>query len=245
MIRERTRCTEWERRVLSLSILALTCFLLSAGQPASAQVLLVSPALDQNDRIAAILENASPAIQLSQVRLVGRPNQPDAWRRSSGERGPVQLDEIRLIILENAPASGLTEIPVFGAENLLEALPAFLHAGGHLLVVGGWPSFDTYPGTSLKGARNKAYPPNPKSFRRSPHQSRWSSLRDPRSSRARRDNHRLRRYSRTLSPRRWRARIRLLSLGSLGSIPPPAGLQSTHANLRSRPTKRCLHPVGP
>jgi hypothetical protein len=149
MIRERTRCTEWERRVLSLSILALTCFLLSAGQPASAQVLLVSPALDQNDRIAAILENASPAIQLSQVRLVGRPNQPDAWRRSSGERGPVQLDEIRLIILENAPASGLTEIPVFGAENLLEALPAFLHAGGHLLVVGGWPSFDTYPGTSL------------------------------------------------------------------------------------------------
>ena len=149
MIHKRARCTWRKCRILSLSILTLAGFFLSAGQPAIAQVLLISPALDQNDRIEAILENASPAVQLSKVRLVGRPKQPDSWRRSIGERGPVQLDGIRLIILENAPASGLTDIPVSEAGNLLEALPAFLRSGGDLLVVGGWPSFDTYPGTPL------------------------------------------------------------------------------------------------
>jgi hypothetical protein len=149
MIRKRTLRTRWGCRFFALSILKLTGFFLSVGQPANAQVLLVSPALDQNDQIAAILENASPAIQLSQVRLVGSPRQPDTWRRSIGERGPVQLDGIRPIILGNAPVYGLTDIPVSEADNLLEALPAFLHAGGHLLVAGGWPSFDTYPGTPL------------------------------------------------------------------------------------------------
>jgi hypothetical protein len=67
MIRKRARCTWRKCRILSLSILTLTGFFLAAGQPAIAQVLLISPALDQNDRIEAILENASPAVQLSKV----------------------------------------------------------------------------------------------------------------------------------------------------------------------------------
>lgn len=117
------------------------------GPPA--EILLVSPALDENDRIAAILGSASPALTIERVRLFGRPNRPDRWRRSIGEHEPVELAKVRLVVLENAAASGLEDVAVAGGGKLLEALPGWVASGGHLVVVGGHPSFETYPATKL------------------------------------------------------------------------------------------------
>ena len=156
----RSRSMSRAVRLRSL-VCGLASLLALIGGAASADILLVSPAIDQNDRIAAILTGASPSPRLDRVRLKGRPNRPDRWRRSIGERAPVDLTRFRLVVLENAASSGLADVEVVGGGDLLAALPGWVESGGHLLVMGGEPSFETYPGTEFASTLPVVLVPDP------------------------------------------------------------------------------------
>ncbi|MAE94854.1 MAG: hypothetical protein CL910_09355 [Deltaproteobacteria bacterium] len=129
------------------SLLAILLFL--SCESGAEPLVLVSPNLDRSDRIDRILDSATPSLSVQRVFLEGRATKPGSWYRMLGDRRPVALGDAKLVILENAPASALERVTTGGGRPLLDALPGWVDRGGRLLVVGGWPSQESYRGTPL------------------------------------------------------------------------------------------------
>jgi hypothetical protein len=114
----------------------------------AADIIVVSPLVDRNDRIDAILASFEPSPSVQRIGLE-RMEKPKLWSRAFGEREPAKLANAKLVVLENTHLNGLADISADLGGALLGALPRWVREGGHLLVVGGDPSFETYSGTSL------------------------------------------------------------------------------------------------
>ena len=136
--------------------LILGCIVLALwGAPAAAMpeaplaVHLVSPWIDHHDRIEAILSRLDPAVTVSRIDLERDGGQGSLeWWPAFGFPNQVSLAG-PLLILENAPFLGLSRLTTESSEALVSALPRWVEAGGHLLIVGGSPSIESYAGTEI------------------------------------------------------------------------------------------------
>jgi len=136
-------------RRFAASIVCFFALALGCSEAGAEPLVLISPLLDRTDRVDRILGSAKPTIAVQRVFIEGKPNQADSWRRVLGDGRPVDLEGARLIILETAPAEALGRIRTTAGRPLLETLPRWVERGGSLLVIGGWPSQETYPGSPL------------------------------------------------------------------------------------------------
>jgi hypothetical protein len=112
-------------------------------------LVLISPLRDRTDRLDWILNSAKPPLAVQRVFIEGVPKRADSWRRVLGDARPVDLESARLVVLETAPAAALVRIRTTAGRPLLEMLPGWVKRGGSLLVIGGWPSQETYRGLPL------------------------------------------------------------------------------------------------
>ncbi|GAG02644.1 unnamed protein product, partial [marine sediment metagenome] len=131
------------------SIACLLALSLGWSEAGAEPLVLVSPLLDRTDRVDRILESARPPLAVQRVFIGGKPKRADSWRRVLGDGRPVDLEGARLIVLETAPAAALASVRTTMGRSLLETLPGWVKRGGSLLVIGGWPSQETYPGSPL------------------------------------------------------------------------------------------------
>jgi len=130
---------------------------LASGQ---IRIPLISPWIDHHDRIESILSRLQPAASVIRFDLerVGSRGSLDWW---PAYRAPVAvpLSGTRLVILENAPASALAHLQSFRGQPLKQALDQWVRDGGHLLIIGGNPSIESYAAswlTRLMGFRPDA-----------------------------------------------------------------------------------------
>jgi hypothetical protein len=135
--------------ILGCIALALWGSTTQAAPEAPLPVHLISPWIDHHDRIESILGRLDPAVTVSRIDLErdgGRGSLE--WWPAFGFPSEVSLAG-PLLILENAPFLGLSRLMTESGEALASALPRWVAAGGHLLIVGGSPSIESYAGTEL------------------------------------------------------------------------------------------------
>ena len=117
-----------------------------AKVPAS-PVTLISPWIDHHDRIEEILTRLSPAVAVNRVALERNgPRGTLDWQPAFGFGTEVELGK-GLLVLENAPYRAIEELTDANGLALDAAIPIWVRSGGHLLIVGGSPSLESYWGT--------------------------------------------------------------------------------------------------
>ena len=111
---------------------------------------LISPWIDHHDRILENLSRLSPAVETVRFDIERSGGQESLdWFPAYGFETEVPMSG-SLIILENAPLSALQRLTDDLGRPLLEALPAWIRRGGHLLIVGGSPSIESYADSTLE-----------------------------------------------------------------------------------------------
>lgn len=133
---------------LSLWTLAAASSVALASAAAAEDVLFVSPAFDQNDRIGSILGALTPKPTVQRLALERRPP-PRLWGLGPFDTQKARLSGARWVVLEAVHATALDHVETEGGRSLGDALPDWVRRGGHLLVVGGFPSFDSYRSSEL------------------------------------------------------------------------------------------------
>jgi hypothetical protein len=152
--------------ILGCIALALWGTTATATPEAPLTVHLVSPWIDHHDRIETILGRLAPSVRVSRIDLErdgGRGSLE--WWPAFGFPNQVSLAG-PLLILENAPFLGLSRLTTESGEALTSALPRWVARGGHLLIVGGSPSIESYASTELAKLMGFTPSENTKAFAR-------------------------------------------------------------------------------
>ena len=117
---------------------------------AAPHVVVVRPQIDRHDRIAEILRATEPAptVRVFELERAGDRTTLE-FDPAYGEARSLSLRGVSWVVLENTPRSALENVRSDGGASLDRALAAWVRQGGRLLVVGGPPSYSTYPGSAL------------------------------------------------------------------------------------------------
>lgn len=159
------------RRVIVVCLLVLLWSLVLSGRVAAAasdppSIPLVSPWMDHHDRVESIVGRLQPEAALRRFdleRAGGRDTLE--WWPAYGFPDEVDLSG-RLVVLENAPHSALSRLRGGTGGALAEALPGWVREGGHLLIIGGSPSLESYAGTAFEQLMGFVPESEQKTFRR-------------------------------------------------------------------------------
>ncbi len=142
------------KKIGELLICSLTLiFLVSPIEAASderAEIALISPWVDHHDRIETILSRLEPGIRTRRTNLEreGGRGTKDWWLAVGFD--PVVNLSGKMVVLENAPYSALERLFDEQGESLDVALVRWVRGGGHLLIVGGSPSIESYAATPIE-----------------------------------------------------------------------------------------------
>lgn len=140
------------RQIVIVLFSLLTAVIGASATPAMERsgILLIQPGIDWHDRLRTIVTELEPAPQVAILELERRGGRESRdWGTAFGSAGSVSLDGVAWAALENAPNSALRRLTDAKGHTLDHALVDWVRAGGHLLVVGGSPSFETYRASAL------------------------------------------------------------------------------------------------